>query len=316
MNDEMRTYPPKKRQLLRVQPSVARQSQTAEGRADKFMQAVNAMKTALDTEGLEKNLDLEIAVRHNLRRKIRMIKSMQGLYRHLRGNGPKPHTLPSEAFDPFEGVDRANVHYLIKAMSAQPPWELQKELLVVPTAVTLMMLEVAAKLFPAPPVFRHRLLVEEFINRWTLPKFRPEWDKKELQRQIDKYTGDMENFEERFKASYAELSIYFGSLENPEKNPTEKKIDETHKRTRKMSEKLCPAEENASFVAQEWAYERWLEFKKNPVAKTQYCTKRHRLNHDDCYDFNKRQAVEHGFKTAAQFDRAINAAQKRKRRKS
>jgi len=282
--------------------------------AEKFMQAVNAMKNSLDTEGLEKDLELELAARHNLRRKLRMTKAMQELYRFLHGNGPKPRMLASEEFNPFEGLDKANIHYLIKAMSTVPPWELRKDVLVAPTAVTLLMVEVASKLFPGPPVFRYRLLVEEFINRWTMPKFRREWDDTELEEQVTKYKADMQSFEERFKERYAELSVYFGSLEDPAKNPVEKKIGETHKNAKAVAEKVCGKEPTASFVAQEWAYDRWIEFRNNPVAKTQYCTKRHRLNHDDCYDFNKRQALERGFKTAAQFDRAINAAQKRKRR--
>jgi len=276
--------------------------------AEKFMQAVNAMKNALDTEGLEKDLDLELAARHNLRRKLRMTKSMQELYRFLHGNGPKPKMLPSEEFNPFEGLDKANIHYLIKAMSAVPPWELRKDVLVAPTAVTLLMLEVAAKLFPGPPVFRFRLLVEEFINRWTMPKLRREWDDAELEEQVTKYKADMLSFEDRFKERYAELSVYFGSLEDPAKNPVEKKIGETHKNAKAVAEKVCGKEPTASFVAQEKAYELWKKFKDNPVAKSIYCKKRHRLSHADCFDFNKRRAAEIGFTTARSFDKAVRAA--------
>lgn len=284
--------------------------------AEKFMQTVNAMKRTLDTTALEKDIDLEIAGRHNLRRKLRMIRSMQQLYAHLHGNAPMPRLLPSETFDPFEGADKTNIHYMFKSMTAVPPWELRRDLLVEPTAVTLRMLEVAAKLFPAPQVFALTLLMEEFINRWTLPKRRREWSDEDAAHEFASYRADMDKLEERMKKAYADLSIYFGGIESPEKNPVEKKITETHKRTKALAEKFCAKEENASFVAQEWAHDRWVEFRNSPEAKARYCTKDHRLNHADCFDYFKRQAMARGFRTAAQFDKAIDAAQKRKRRKS
>jgi len=283
--------------------------------ADQFMQAVNAMKAALDTKGIESNLDLEIAARHNLRRKLKMIKSMQELYRFLHGNGHKPNLLPSVAFNPFEGPDKANIHYMIKAMSSCPPWELQKDLLVAPAAATLLMVEVASKLFPAPPVFRLTLLVQEFVNRWTMPKFRPEWSNKELKHEIERYMSDMEKFEERFKMTFAELSVYFGSLESPEKNPTEKKITETHKNAKTVAEKVCGKDPNASFVAQEKALRIWREYKASPEVKTKYCTKDHHVTYADVFDYCKRQISDLGFKTSATFTKALKAAQKRSSRK-
>jgi len=282
--------------------------------AEKFMQAVNAMKNALDTEGLEKDLDLELAARHNLRRKLRMTKSMQELYRFLHGNGPKPKMLPSEEFNPFEGIDKANIHYLIKAMSAVPPWELRKDVLVAPTAVTLLMVEVASKLFPGPPVFRFRLLVEEFINRWTMPKFRREWDDAELEEQVTRYKTDMLAFENRFKERYAELSVYFGSLEDPAKNPVEKKIGETHKNAKAVAEKVCGKEPNASFVAQEKAYKLWLEYRDNLEVKAKYCTKDHHISYADVFDYCKKQIRELGFKSAKSFEKACKANAKRNSR--
>jgi len=263
---------------------------SAEMRAgEKFMQAVNAMKNALDTEGLERDLDLEIAVRHNVRRKLRMIKSMKELYRFLHGNGPKPHLLPSEAFNPYEGVDKANIHYLIKAMSTIPPWELRKDVLVVPAAVTILMIEIASKLFPCPEVFKLRLVVEEFINRWTMPKFRSEWDEEELKRQIVKYTSDMTAFEDKFKSAFSSLSIYFGSIEDPSKNPVTKKINETHKNAKAIAEKVCGKEPKASFVAQVKAYDIWLEYRNNIEIKAKYCAKSHRITYADVFDYCKKR---------------------------
>lgn len=282
--------------------------------ADQFMQAVNAMKNALDTKGIEKNLDLEIAARHNIRRKMRMIKSMKGLYRYLHGNGPKPNMLPSVEFNPFEGPDRTNIHYMIKTMSACPPWDLQKDVLVAPTAITLLMVEAASKLFPCPQVFRLTLLVQEFVNRWTLPKLRPEWDEAELNHQIEKYKADMEKFEERFKSAFAEMSVYFGGIERPERNPVVKKIDETHKRTKKLSEKLCPSEENASFVAQEKALAIWNEYRNNTEVKMRYCKPRHRITYADVFDYCKRSLIDLGFMSAAAFEKAVKARNKRSSR--
>jgi len=284
--------------------------------AEKFMQAVNAMKAALDTEGLTKGLDLDLAARHNIRRKLRMIKSMQELYRYLHGNGPRPRMLPSEEFNPCEGIDKTNLHYLIKAMSAVPPWELRKDVLVIPTALTLLMIETAIKLFPGPHVLRYKLLVDEFINRWTLPKFRREWDDKELEEQIARYKSDMLGFENRFKERYAELSVYFGGIEDPDKNPVEKKINETHKNAKAVAEKVCGKEPTASFVAQEKAYELWKTYKDNVQVKTMYCKRYHRVSYADVFDYCKRELIELGFKTAKSFEIACKAAAKRDTRTS
>jgi len=282
--------------------------------AESFMLAVNAMKQSLDIPMANKDVDLEIAVSFNLKRKYSMIQSVQELYAYLHGNGPKPTMMPSEAFCPVGSQEAINIHYFFKYMANTPPWDLHKELLVLPVAATMLLIDIMTELFNDVVIYRYRMLVMGFIDRWARPKLRAQWTDKELENEIIQYNADMKKFEEQFRLMYGELSSFFLWLEKPETNPVRKEISETHKHARKIAKKILGEEPKASYIAQEEAYRIWTEYKNSPEVKTKYCNKDHRVTYADIFDYCQKQLYRLGFRTAEKFEKAILSVKKRKSR--
>lgn len=276
-----------------------------------MLQAIDAMKKTLNDVKLLENINFQIAVDHNVRRKCEMLDAVKQLYRWTQG-GEKPTLNAADVFNPHSGPDKTNIYYLFKELRKGMPWEIRRDYLVLPFALTLTLFDSLNSLFPCPEVTRGIMLNQKFINILTLPKYRPEVSEAEAKAKNERYLRQLEQFEEDFEALYADLSVFFARIIDPEKDQVVKEIHETKVATKKVAAKVLENDKPASFKAQEDALKLWDEYRGNLEVKTKYCVRGHRVTYADVFDYCKKRLNSLGFKNAAQFEKAVKAAKKRK----
>lgn len=252
-------------------------------------------------------LDLRVAVAHNIRRKRRMLLAIQQLDDHRRRNGALPEVLPSVAFDPCEGGDRTNIYYVFKALKRGMPWEINRELLVEPTALTFDVLDLADELFPSPVVTRARLVLKEFVKLWALPKERPGLCEREKAAKRRQYMRRLDEYEGKMTDVYLSLSVHFRSIEEPQKDPLTKKIDETNRRTKGIAGKVGVGDPKPSAVTQERAVEIWNRYRLDSCV----VEKGRKTTYAMVYDYCRRQLNDMGIRSAAVFRKVIRAYRQR-----
>lgn len=150
-----------------------------------MLQAIDAMKKSLDNIDLLANISLQIAVDHNVRRKLDMLTAVKQLYRWKQG-GEKPELNAASVFNPHDGIDKTNIYYIFKELRKGMPWEIRRDYLVIPFALTLTLFDTLNTLFPCPEVTRGMMLNQRFINKITLPKYRPDISASEAQEKRDR----------------------------------------------------------------------------------------------------------------------------------
>lgn len=274
-------------------------------------QAIEAAKRTLDGEAIRRDIGLQLAADHNIRRKINMIDSLNQLYGYLHGNGEAPAIMASRAFNPFEGQDRTNIYYMFKELRKGMPWELRRDYLVLPAALTIVMLDLANHLFPSPTVSAATLTFQGFLNLITLPVDRSgisQWEAADKKRH---YMHQLDIYEEKLTTAYENLSTHFAAIENPNRNPVAKAVFDTDTRTKKMAAKMKLEDETrASFVAQKRAYEIWMRCRSNPAV----AVKGRKPTFAAVFDYCKIALKELGLNSTPAFKKAIEAYQKRTRR--
>lgn len=104
---------------------------------DQIRQAIEAAKRSLDYNAIREDIDMQTAADHNTRRKVEMIDALYQLYAYLHGDGDAPTAVASQKFNPYYGPDRTNIYYVFKELKKGMPWEIRRDYLVTPTALTL-----------------------------------------------------------------------------------------------------------------------------------------------------------------------------------
>lgn len=279
---------------------------------EQMLNAIDAMRRSLETqEQFDPDRDLVIAAKFNARRKEKMIVAMREYYACQHGQGPRPDTLPSKAFNPNEGRERTNIYYIFKELKKRLPWELNHNILIEPIAYTLVMLDVANKLYPCPILTRGMITFQGLVNLLTISEFNPEPSPEANQRKRDDYFRKIDKAESDMTQFYADMATYFAEIECPDKNPVAKEIHETYATTKRVAHRLKvdAAEKRPSAVAQEKALKLWEAYRRDPSA----CVKGRKATHSSVFTLCKRDLAHVGITNVEAFKKAIDLAQKRKR---
>jgi len=280
---------------------------------EQIRQAITATMKSLNTVGIRKDIGLTIAADHNTRRKIEMIEALNQLYAYKSGNGPFPTVVASKVFDPHEGTEKSNIYFIFKELKKGMPWEIRRDLLILPTALTFVMLDMAKRMFPSPAVYQATMVSEAFLNQWTLPKYHPELSEKEQAEKREYYMQKLAYHEERLNIAYEELSRYFAEIENPSQNQATMKIDETHRQTKRIAAKVCGREKQLSAFAKKRVLEIWTKYQEEPNART----KGRRTSYAGVFDYCKRTLMDLGVADANELEKVVRSqlASKRRRQK-
>ena len=277
---------------------------------DQIRQAIEAAKRSLDYKAIREDIDMQTAADHNTRRKVAMIDALYQLYAYLYSDGDAPTALASQKFNPYDGPDRTNIYYVFKELKKGMPWEIRRDYLVTPTALTLVMLDTANRLFPSPVVTDAMLTYQGFVNLWTLPRHRPEETEAQAAAKREDYMRKLANCEEKITAMYERLSAYFASIENPERDPVKKKIDETHTNAKKIAKKLKIKENEPALAAKKKALAIW---EKNRHSIT-LAKKGQKTTYAFVFGKFRRRLERLGIRDAESFKKAIGTAQKTMRK--
>ena len=277
---------------------------------DQIRQAIEAAKRSLDYNAIREDIDMQTAADHNTRRKVAMIDALYQLYAYLYSDGDAPTALASQKFNPYDGPDRTNIYYVFKELKKGMPWEIRRDYLVTPTALTLVMLDTANRLFPSPVVTDAMLTYQGFVNLWTLPRHRPEETEAQAAAKREDYMRKLANCEEKITAMYERLSAYFTSIENPERDPVKKKIDETHMNAKTIARKLKIKEDEPALAAKKKALAIW---EKNRFAPG-LAVKGRKATYIQVFEKCKTQLARLGINDAETFKNVIAATQKRAQR--
>ena len=281
---------------------------------EQMLSAIDAMRRSLETlDHFDPDDDLLIAAKFNVRRKARMINAMRRYYAYQRGNGPKPEMMPSQAFDPTFGPEKTNIYYFFKELKKKLPWELDHNLLVEPIAYTLIMLDIANRLYPCPIVSKGMITFKDLVNLLTIRAFNVEETEEANQRKREGYFKRIEMLETDMRQFYTDMSNHFAEIENPEKNPVTREIHETHETTKKVAHRLKvdAAEKRSSSVAQKRALEMWEKNRRNPAA----CMSGRKTSYASVFDLCKGVLAPLGIDSAQAFEKAVRAALKNDRRR-
>ena len=273
--------------------------------AEQFMQAVYSIKESLkqDTSVIEKNNDLVIATNHAIRRSLKQIKVVKEWYAYHCGKSDRPRVSIAGEFNPYEGPDKTNLYYLFKAMKSCMPWDLDKEILLQPTAITLLKLDFTEACFPSKEVITLKSVIQEFINRWTLPKYRADWTAKKEQYELDRYERDMDHLQEKLTDAYRDLSNYFARLENPDSDPVKKMVGQTYTNVKKISKKLGVKNEYTGKAAREKALKIWRQAQTDPRVLS-LCAS-HRVSYANVFVVYKKEITALGYTTTSKFKSAV-----------
>lgn len=275
-----------------------------------MLQAIDAMKKSLDNLDLLANISLQIAVDHNVRRKLDMLTAVKQLYRWKQG-GEKPELNAASVFNPHDGLDKTNIYYIFKELRKGMPWEIRRDYLVLPFAITLTLFDTLNSLFPCPEVSRGMMLNQRFINKITLPKYRADISELEAQEKRERYMRELDDLERDFEKLYEDLALFFTRQIDPEKDEVVKDIHDAKVAAKKAANILGANEVPASFATQERALKIWDEFRNNIEVKNKYTTKGHRIAYKDVFDYCKKMLLEAGIKSARDFEKVVKAAKKR-----
>lgn len=281
---------------------------------EQMLNAIDAMRRSLETqEQFDPDRDLVIAAKFNARRKEKMIIAMREYYACQHGQGPRPDTLPSKAFNPNEGRERTNIYYIFKELKKRLPWELNHNILIEPIAYTLVMLDIANRLFPCPTVTKGMISFKDLVNLLTIRRFNPEETEEENRRKREGYFKRIDALETDIRQFYVDMSNYFTELEDPDKNPKAKTLHNIDTRTAKMAAKMKVDERNKtlSATAQKIAYNLWNDHKHDLGLGI----KGRKNGYSDLFDKYRSQLEKHGIKTVSDFRRAVKNHQRMCQRK-
>ena len=281
---------------------------------EQMMNAIDAMRRSLETqEQFDPDDDLLIASKFNVRRKARMINAMRRYFAYRHGNGPKPEMMPSQAFDPTLGPEKTNIYYFFKELKKRLPWELNHNILIEPIAYTLVMLDIANRLFPCPTVTKGMISFKDLVNLLTIRRFNPEETEEENRRKREGYFKRIDALETDIRQFYVDMSNYFTELEDPDKNPKAKTLHNIDTRTAKMAAKMKVDERNGalSATAQKIAYNLWNDHNHDLGLGI----KGRKNGYSDLFDKYRSQLEKHGIKTVSDFRRAVKNHQRMCQRK-